>query len=106
MGVGIPQKFKAKPVEPPRPRKNPDTIKLFVGQVPKTFEERDLLPYLEQFGPIYDLSVLRDKLSHAHKGLLGTVVMIMFSRQMLCLSIIVKQVMVFFCRVCICDVLQ
>ena len=69
MDSDIPSKFKlAEPVEPPRPRKNPDAIKLFVGQVPRTFEERDLLPYLEPFGPIYELRVLRDKLTHAHKG--------------------------------------
>ena len=65
-----------KTVELPRPGKNPDSIKLLVGQVPKTFEEKDLLPYFEQFGPIYAVSILRDKLSHAHKGLLGTVVII------------------------------
>ena len=59
-----------KTVELPRPGKNPDSIKLLVGQVPKTFEEKDLLPYFEQFGPIYALSILRDKLSNAHKGLL------------------------------------
>ena len=68
--MDLPQDFNsAGPVEPPRPEKNPDAIKLFVGQVPKTFEEKDLRPYLEPFGPIHELSVLRDKLSHAHKGL-------------------------------------
>lgn len=56
------------PVEPPKPDKEPDAIKLFVGQVPKHFEEKDLRPYLEPYGPIYELSILRDKLSHVHKG--------------------------------------
>lgn len=56
------------PVEPPRPDKEPDAIKLFVGQVPKTFDEKDLRPYLEHYGPIHELSILRDKVSHAHKG--------------------------------------
>lgn len=56
------------PVEPPRPDKEPDAIKLFVGQVPKTFDEKDLRPYLEHYGPIHELSILRDKVSHTHKG--------------------------------------
>ena len=74
MDMDLPQEFNsAGPVEPPRPGKNPDAIKLFVGQVPKTFEEKDLLPYLERYGAIHELSVLRDKLSHAHKGLPGGV---------------------------------
>ena len=45
-----------------------DAIKLFVGQVPKNFEDKDLRPYLEPYGEIYDLSILRDKLNLAHKG--------------------------------------
>ena len=56
------------PVEPPRPDKEPDAIKLFVGQGPKSFDEKDLRPYLEPFGAIHELLILRDKVSHAHKG--------------------------------------
>ena len=50
------------------PDKDPDAIKLFVGQVPKNFEEKDLKPYLDPYGTIHELSILRDKLNLTHKG--------------------------------------
>ena len=68
--VAVVQDFSVGAVEPPRAlEKEPDTIKLFVGQVPKTFEEKDLRPYLEQYGPIQELSILRDKITKIHKGI-------------------------------------
>ena len=48
--------------------KDPDAIKLFVGQVPKNFEEKDLKPYLAPYGTIHELSILRDKINMSHKG--------------------------------------
>lgn len=43
-------------------------IKLFVGQIPKTWEEEDIREILEPHGSIRELTVLKDKMSGTHKG--------------------------------------
>ena len=45
-----------------------DSIKLFVGQVPKNMSERDLLAIFKECGEVYELAVLRDKETSRHRG--------------------------------------
>lgn len=42
--------------------------KLFIGQVPKTMDETDLFTILEKFGPMADVTIIRDKVTLQHRG--------------------------------------
>ena len=47
---------------------DPDAIKMFVGQVPRSMDENDLTKMFEQYGSVHQLNVLRDKVSGQSKG--------------------------------------
>jgi len=47
---------------------DPDAIKMFVGQIPRSMDENDLRKLFEEFGPVFQLNVLRDKLTGQSKG--------------------------------------
>ncbi|KAJ8912530.1 hypothetical protein NQ315_014474, partial [Exocentrus adspersus] len=56
----------AKIVEQEKP--DPDTIKMFVGQVPRSMDENDLRRMFEEYGRVHSINVLRDKATGASKG--------------------------------------
>jgi len=45
-----------------------DAIKMFVGQIPRLMDENDLRKMFEDYGSVYQINVLRDKLSGQSKG--------------------------------------
>mmetsp|Transcript_31815 Transcript_31815/g.51730 ORF Transcript_31815/g.51730 Transcript_31815/m.51730 type:complete len:212 (+) Transcript_31815:150-785(+) len=47
--------------------KDADAIKLFVGQIPRELDEAALRPVFEAYGPVFDLMVIRDKQTGAHR---------------------------------------
>jgi len=47
---------------------DPDAIKMFAGQIPRYMDESDLQKLFEEFGPVYQINVLRDKVTNQSKG--------------------------------------
>lgn len=45
----------------------PDAIKLFVGNIPKSCTEQQLLPFFETIGKVVELVIVRDKTFHESK---------------------------------------
>ena len=54
-----------------RDQPDSDAIKMFVGQVPRHMNENDIRGMFEEFGPIHQINVLRDKITGHSKGQRG-----------------------------------
>ncbi|KAI2555001.1 CELF2 isoform 18 [Pan troglodytes] len=40
---------------------DPDAIKMFVGQIPRSWSEKELKELFEPYGAVYQINVLRDR---------------------------------------------
>ncbi|PAV61800.1 hypothetical protein WR25_22411 [Diploscapter pachys] len=47
---------------------DPDTIKMFVGQIPRHWNEPECRKLFERYGPVFSLNILRDRSSQQSKG--------------------------------------
>lgn len=71
---------------------DPDAIKMFVGQIPRSWSEKELKELFEPYGAVYQINVLRDRSQNPPQSK-GTVVvlsllsvlLIFFSDDLVCL---------------------
>jgi len=47
---------------------DPDSVKMFVGQIPRTMEEHELKQMMEEYGPVYQAGIIRDRATGMHRG--------------------------------------
>ncbi|KAI1697780.1 RNA recognition motif domain-containing protein [Ditylenchus destructor] len=47
---------------------DPDTIKMFVGQIPRHWDEPECRTLFEEYGPVFHLNILRDKTTNGSRG--------------------------------------
>lgn len=48
--------------------KDMEMVKLFVGQVPRSWEDPELREVMEKYGPIQELTILKDRTDGTSKG--------------------------------------
>ena len=54
--------------EPAQQNCESDSIKMFVGQIPRSWQEADLIQLFQDYGPIHSINILRDKKSGESRG--------------------------------------
>lgn len=55
-------------LEPAQQNCESDSIKMFVGQIPRSWQEADLIQLFQDYGPIHSINILRDKKSGESRG--------------------------------------
>jgi RNA recognition motif-containing protein len=53
-------------------------MKMHFPQIPKDMDEDILLPFFSEFGPVAELTIIRDKMSQAHKGVVAAIDALMY----------------------------
>ena len=53
---------------------------LILMQIPKDMNEELLLPFFSEFGPVAELTVIRDKINQTHKGVSLSIMMSLMRR--------------------------
>lgn len=56
------------PMDHDQDQPDADYIKMFVGQVPRSMDEKQLRDMFEEFGRVHTINVLRDKTTGLSKG--------------------------------------
>lgn len=49
-------------------RHGEESVKLFVGQVPKQMSEAELIELFEQFAIVEEVNIIKDKITRASRG--------------------------------------
>ena len=47
---------------------DPDSIKMFVGQIPRTMDEQQLFDLFKEYGRVYNVNLLKDKTNGMSRG--------------------------------------
>jgi CUG-BP- and ETR3-like factor len=50
------------------PMPDDDASKMFVGQIPRMWGESELLEFFSDYGKVFDLQVLKDKMTRQSRG--------------------------------------
>jgi RNA recognition motif-containing protein len=56
----------------------PDSLKMFVGQIPKSMNEAELKEMMEEFGPVYQVGIILDKETSQSRGSTFVVLFVAF----------------------------